>query len=98
MSDILNDQLIESKPVRLEKDGHAVCVVRVRDEIFAIGDTCTHSDASLAEGDVTKTAIECWLHGAEFDLRTGQALTLPATTAVPTYSVIRNADGVTIEI
>jgi 3-phenylpropionate/trans-cinnamate dioxygenase ferredoxin subunit len=98
MSDILNDQLIESKPVRLEKGGHAVCVVRIGDEIFAIGDTCTHSDASLAEGDVTKTTIECWLHGAEFDLRTGQALSLPATTAVPTYSVIRNADGVTIEI
>jgi 3-phenylpropionate/trans-cinnamate dioxygenase ferredoxin subunit len=98
MSDISNDQLVESKPVRLEKNGQAICVVKIGDEVFAIGDTCSHSEASLAEGDVSKNAIECWLHGAEFDLRTGQALSLPATTAVPTYSVIRNADGVTIEI
>jgi 3-phenylpropionate/trans-cinnamate dioxygenase ferredoxin subunit len=98
MSDILNEQLLESKPVRLEKDGQAICVVKVGEEVFAIGDTCTHSDASLSEGDVTKNLIECWLHGAEFDLRTGQPVSLPATTAVPTYSVVRNADGVTITI
>ena len=98
MSDILNSQLLDSKPLRLEKDGHAICVVKIGDEVFAIGDTCSHSEASLAEGEVTKNGIECWLHGAEFDLRTGQALSLPATTAVPTYPVIRNADGVTIKI
>jgi 3-phenylpropionate/trans-cinnamate dioxygenase ferredoxin subunit len=48
---------------------------------------CTHSEASLSEGDVTDFKIECWLHGAEFDLRTGQALTLPANIAVKTYPV-----------
>jgi nitrite reductase/ring-hydroxylating ferredoxin subunit len=66
-------------------------------EVFAIGDTCSHSDASLAEGDITDFKIECWLHGAEFDLRTGKALTPPATAPVHKYSVSVDGDSVTIE-
>ena len=88
--------LIPGKPKRIEVDGVAVCVARVGDEVFAIGDTCSHSDAALSEGDITEYRIECWLHGAEFDLRTGVALTLPAVEAVPTFDV--QNDGTTITI
>lgn len=73
------------------------CVVRVGDEVFAIGDTCSHSDASLAEGDVSGFKIECWLHGAEFDLRTGEALTPPASAPVESFAVVRDGDTITIE-
>ena len=73
-----------------------VCVVKVGSEVFAIGDTCSHSDASLSEGEVSGSKIECWLHGAEFDLRTGQALTPPAVEAVATYKVEIKDDVVTI--
>jgi 3-phenylpropionate/trans-cinnamate dioxygenase ferredoxin subunit len=83
--------------VRIEKDGESICVARIGDEVFAIGDTCSHSDASLAEGDITDFKIECWLHGAEFDLRTGEALTPPATAPVQKYSVSVDGDSVTIE-
>jgi 3-phenylpropionate/trans-cinnamate dioxygenase ferredoxin subunit len=86
------------KPVRIEKDGKSICVTRVGDEVFAIADTCSHSDASLSEGDVTDFKIECWLHGAEFDLRTGVALTLPAVQPVDVYSVSVDGDSVTVEI
>ncbi len=92
------DQLVAGKPVRIEKDGKSICVTKVGDEVFAINDTCTHSDASLAEGDVTDFKIECWLHGAEFDLRTGQALSLPATQAVDVYTVKIDGNSVTVEI
>ena len=61
-------------------------------------DTCTHSEASLSEGDVTDFKIECWLHGAEFDLRTGEAITLPANIALETYPVRIEANSVTVEI
>lgn len=98
MSDLSYSQLEQSKPVRLEKNGQSICVTRIGDEVFAIGDTCTHSDASLSEGDITGTRIECWLHGAEFDLRTGVALTLPAVEPVKSYPVRIEADSVTIEI
>lgn len=98
MSDLFMSQLVDRKPIRLEKHGQAICVTRVGDEVFAIGDTCSHSDASLSEGDVTGTKVECWLHGAEFDLKTGQALSLPATVAVKTYQVKVENDLVTIEV
>ena len=98
MSDLSLAALVEGKPVRLEKDGKSICVARVGSEVFAIGDTCSHSDASLSEGDVTGFKIECWLHGAEFDLRTGQALTLPANIPLETYAVSIDGNAVTVKI
>jgi 3-phenylpropionate/trans-cinnamate dioxygenase ferredoxin subunit len=97
MSDLSFSTLVPGKPVRIEKDGESICVARIGDEVFAIGDTCSHSDASLSEGDITDFKIECWLHGAEFDLRTGEALTPPAVMPVKKYSVSVDGDSVTIE-
>ena len=98
MSDFQLDQLKNGAPVKFEKNGKSICVVRVDNEVFAIDDTCSHSDASLSEGEVTDFKIECWLHGAEFDLRTGQALSLPANIALQTYSVDVKDNSVTVEI
>ena len=88
--------LVEGKPVAIDVDGVAVCVARVGDEVFAVADTCTHSEASLSEGEITGTKIECWLHGAEFDLRTGQALTPPATESLKSFKVNRNGNQLKI--
>jgi 3-phenylpropionate/trans-cinnamate dioxygenase ferredoxin subunit len=96
MSEIVFDTLVEGKPVAIEVDGTPVCVVKVADEVFAVADTCTHSEASLAEGEVTGSKIECWLHGAEFDLKTGKALTPPATEALKTFNVKRNGNQLII--
>ena len=98
MSDLNLSQLVPNKPFRLEKSGTAICVVRVGQEVFAVDDTCSHSDASLAEGDVEDFQIECWLHGAAFDLRSGEATSMPATQSIKTYTVNVDADSVTIEI
>lgn len=97
MADLLLSQLQQGKPVKVEKDGKTICVARVGDEVFAVDDTCSHSDASLSEGDVTDFKIECWLHGAEFDLRTGEALTPPAVAPLHTYGVHVDGDSVTVE-
>lgn len=98
MSDLSLATLVAGKPVRIEKNGESICVARVGDEVFAIGDTCSHSDASLAEGDIIDFKIECWLHGAEFDLRTGEALTPPAVAPVKSYLVTVDGDSVTVEM
>lgn len=98
MSDFTLDQLESGKPVKLEKAGKSICVTRVGDEVFAIDDTCSHSEASLSEGEVSGFKIECWLHGAEFDLRTGEAITLPANIALATYPVRIDVNSVTVEI
>ena len=96
MSEIAFDTLVDGKPIAIVVDGTPVCVVKVADEVFAVADTCTHSDASLSEGEVTGNKIECWLHGAEFDLKTGEALTPPATQALKTFNIKRNGNQLTI--
>jgi 3-phenylpropionate/trans-cinnamate dioxygenase ferredoxin subunit len=89
-------ELIDGKATKIEVNGKAVCVARLGDEVLAVSDTCTHSDASLSEGDISNGRIECWLHGAEFDLRTGAAMTPPATEALELFQVTRNGDEVII--
>lgn len=90
------DSLIEGKPVKVSLGDKDVCVARVGSDVFAVADICTHSEASLSEGEMNGYKIECWLHGAEFDLRTGEALTPPATEALERFAVTRDGDSVTI--
>jgi 3-phenylpropionate/trans-cinnamate dioxygenase ferredoxin subunit len=98
MVDLSLATLVEGKPQRIEKNGESICVVRVGAEVFAISDTCSHSEASLSEGDILGFKIECWLHGAEFDVRTGEALTPPAVAPVKSYPVTIDGDSVTVEM
>lgn len=74
-----------------------VALVKTEDgEIFAIDNTCTHALASLAEGWVEGETVECPLHAAAFCLKTGAALTLPATEPVTTHAVDIRGDEVYI--
>ena len=98
MSDLLLDSIVEGKPVKLSKNGKDICVARVGDEVFAIEDNCSHQDAALSEGEQNGYKIECWLHSAEFDLRTGDALTPPASQPVKTYPVSVYGNNVVVEI
>jgi 3-phenylpropionate/trans-cinnamate dioxygenase ferredoxin subunit len=85
--------------LRVDVDGFPVCVVHIGDEWYAIGDTCSHAEFSLSEGDVwsDEREIECPKHGAMFSLRTGEPLTLPATRPVPTFAVRIEGDDVVLE-
>jgi 3-phenylpropionate/trans-cinnamate dioxygenase ferredoxin subunit len=74
--------------VQAEIGGLLVAIVRdSAGDIYAIDDTCSHANVSLSEGDVEGTAIECWLHGSRFDLRSGKPIGLPATTPIAVYPV-----------
>ncbi len=54
---------------------------------YAMDDTCSHEEASLAEGWVEGGEVECPLHSARFCLSNGQALCLPATEPVRAHRV-----------
>ncbi|MDQ1730174.1 MAG: 3-phenylpropionate/trans-cinnamate dioxygenase ferredoxin component [Pseudonocardiales bacterium] len=56
-------------------------------ELFAIDDTCTHQDASLADGWLEGCEVECPLHASKFDLRTGAVDAPPAKRPVRTHEV-----------
>lgn len=85
--------LAPGSATRFDIDGRAVAVIRIGDDVYAIGDTCSHGAVSLSEGEVRceSKEIECWKHGSLFSLETGEAITLPATRPVPVY-VVRVVD------
>ncbi len=92
------DKLQSGTAVHLAGGPDDVCLVRIGDDFYAIGDRCSHADYSLAEGDidVEECSIECWKHGSAFSLRDGQPQSLPATRPVPVYRVHREGDEVVV--
>lgn len=78
---------------KVEADGQDIALVRCDEGVFAIGNRCSHADVELSEGEVEGCALECWLHGSQFDLRTGMPLSPPAVQPVPTYTVIIEGDS-----
>jgi len=92
------DDLTVDQPHGLRLSGRSICVVLTPGEVFAVHDACTHGAIPLSEGEVDHCAIECWLHGSRFDLRTGEALNPPATEAVRTFPVQVIGGTVYIEI
>jgi 3-phenylpropionate/trans-cinnamate dioxygenase ferredoxin component len=89
------DDLPDGRGVRVDAGDQDIAVFRVGSEVFAVGDRCSHAEASLSEGEVFDTEVECPRHGSAFDLRTGAPHALPATRPVPTYQV-RVEDGVVL--
>ena len=77
-----------------------ICVVRIDDDFYAIGDRCSHADFSLSEGEIwpDEKEIECWKHGSTFSLVTGEPQSLPATVPVPIYDVRVEGDDVIVEV
>ena len=82
---------------RLEIDGEDIVVVRYGDHLYVVEDRCSHAEVALSDGDVSGSRIECYLHGATFDVRTGDALSLPATQPIKTFPVtIEDPDGAAV--
>lgn len=71
----------------VELEGKSIVIFNVADQFFAIADVCTHDDGPLGDGDLEGFNIVCPRHGAEFDVRTGKVLQLPAVVDVPAYPV-----------
>jgi 3-phenylpropionate/trans-cinnamate dioxygenase ferredoxin component len=94
------DDLTPGTATRLVIDGIPVAVVRIDDDVYAIGDVCSHANVSLSEGEVwcDEREIECPKHGSTFDLRTGEPLTLPATQPVPAFRTVVEGGKVTIHV
>lgn len=90
-------ELAPGKVKRVETGDDSIAIFNVDGEFYAIGDTCSHEEASLADGDVFNDVVECPLHGAEFDLRTGRNLCLPAVTPVPSYRVIVEGSDILVD-
>lgn len=75
-----------------------VVLLRVSGEVFAIDDVCTHDGGPLGEGDLEDHTIACPRHGAKFDIRTGAALTMPATRPTKVHDVKLENDDILVRL
>ena len=93
-------ELADGAALRVVLDGHAVALVRLGDRVHAVDDRCSHADVSLAAGEVDagECALECWKHGSLFDLRTGEALTLPAVKPVTVHMAAIEEDQIYVTL
>lgn len=97
-----SDDLVGHKPARVVIDGNAIMVVRNADQVFAIGNQCTHQGAGLDRG-VIKIAgsvrtVTCPAHGSVFRLNDGKVMRPPATKPVPVYDVKVEDDRVYVSL
>lgn len=98
MSDYVRAAMLSDVPegglLGVEVEGRKVCLAKVDGEVYAFQDNCSHRDFPLHSGelDVDDCTVTCAWHGAMFDIRSGAALTLPATRPIRVYEV-RVEDG-----
>jgi 3-phenylpropionate/trans-cinnamate dioxygenase ferredoxin subunit len=71
-----------------------IAVFNAGGELYAVDDTCTHQDASLADGYLDECTVECPLHASCFDLRTGQPSGPPAKVALATHAIVVKDDTI----
>ncbi len=94
------DDIAPNTARRFDVDRFRICVVRIGDDFYAIGDRCSHADYSLSEGEIwpDEKEIECWKHGSTFSLETGEPQSLPATMPVPVYAVRVEGNDVFVDV
>ena len=82
----------------LEVDERLVVLLHVGGEFFCVDDVCTHDGGPLADGKLENHQLACPRHGAKFDIRTGRALTMPATEDTIVHEVKVEGDDVLVRI
>lgn len=74
---------------QVELDGREpIAIYNLDGKFFATDDTCTHGNASMAEGDIDGSEVYCPFHMGAFDIRTGEATVAPCSVPLKTYEVV----------
>ncbi len=84
--------------VSLEVDDRQVVLFHASGTFYCLDDVCTHDGGPLSDGELNGHQISCPRHGAKFDIRTGAALTMPATVPTVMHEVKVTGDDVFIRL
>lgn len=84
--------------LRVVVNGNELLLCNAGGNLYAIEDVCTHDGGPLDQGQLEGETVVCPRHGATFDVRTGDALTLPAVVPLMTYPVSIEGDDVFVDV
>ncbi len=88
----------DEEAIKVDVDGNQIALYFVEDEYYATDDCCTHAKASLSEGYIDGTTIECPLHQGVFCLKTGKCLQPPVDKDVLTYPIRVEGENILIHV
>lgn len=92
------EDLADGELLGVEVDGEEIVLARKDGEVYALEDCCSHEQFPLSEGEVTGDQLTCALHGARFDLESGEAKALPAVVPVDTYDCQVDGDEIRVRV
>lgn len=92
------DEINPGQARLIDVKGKQIALFDVNGEFFAIDNMCTHEEASLAEGEISGHEVTCPLHGAKFDVRTGEVLGPPAYDDVVRYAVRVMGNDIEVDV
>ena len=84
--------------ITVDVDERLVVLIHAGGSWYCLDDVCTHDGGPLGEGPLEDNALVCPRHGAKFDVRTGEALTMPATEPTAVHEVKIDGDDVLVRI
>ena len=90
--------LAPGKMLRVDVQRLRILLVNVGGRVFALDDTCSHEDASLATGSLRGEVVKCPLHGSRFNVCSGAVLDEPADKDLKTYPVQLNGDEILVQL
>ena len=91
-------EIPDGEKLLVEADDRLVILFRLGDDFYCIDDVCTHDGGTLSDGPHEGCEIKCPRHGARFDVRTGAALSMPATQPTTVHQVRIDGDDVLVKI
>ncbi|HET7812914.1 MAG TPA: non-heme iron oxygenase ferredoxin subunit [Candidatus Baltobacteraceae bacterium] len=91
-------EIPDGRARKVSAGGMDILLCNAEGRLYALEDVCTHDGAPLDQGELEGCRIVCPRHGANFDVRTGEALTLPAFLPLPTYEVTVEGDDVFVDV
>ncbi len=102
MSEFVNAARLADLPdggkLSLEIQDRYVVLVRIGGSIYCVDDVCTHDGGPLGEGDLEDHCLVCPRHGAKFDVRTGDAVAMPATEPTATHDVKVDGEWILVKL
>jgi 3-phenylpropionate/trans-cinnamate dioxygenase ferredoxin subunit len=87
-----SSELPDGERLFVEIGGKPIVIFKIANQYFSIADVCSHDDGPVGEGKLDGYSITCPRHGAQFDVRTGKVIQMPAVVDIPAYPV-RVIDG-----
>lgn len=91
-------EIIDGEVMPFHVDGKDIAICNINNNFYAFKDECSHETFPLSDGDIEGDNIICIYHGAEFDVKSGEALCLPAIEPVEVYELMIEGDDILVKV